>query len=379
MLDQLDRLDDATPPDADDAMLRRVRGRANHLRRRFRIVTTTAVVVPLLALGAVAAIASRNTTNVEVITPSTRPTTRAGLSSAGTLPDGLHIEMTVETPTVQLGRDITAKVVVSNPSFTTMTIGSGDLQCAVGVGPALRDARGDTTVAEWPPGDNCLRVHAFGPGRTKTFTTSLSTKSVTLKQGARLGHFEMTLTTANTFHQLVGPLGLKAVPVEIVAPDLTGQLELSSSQVVDGGTITGFVVFDNAGHSDVSAGCSTHRDYQIALAADGVVIRDPRALQLNPDAPCLRSQLLLEPGTTRLPFKVPATYFGCTTQVTDDLLGLPRCIGHLKTPALPAGNYQVVFTGAGALGAVAVAPAPVLVVVPNPQKAAVPTEITQNG
>ena len=97
VLDHLDRLDDATPPAGDAVALAHVRGRAAGLRRRRRLTAASALVVIAAAAGG-AAIAHGSAHRVNVVGPSTTPTTSpapalTGETVSGTLPDGLPVQM----------------------------------------------------------------------------------------------------------------------------------------------------------------------------------------------------------------------------------------------------------------------------------------------
>ena len=88
---------------------------------------------------------------------------------------------------------------------------------------------------------------------------------------------------------------------------------------------------------------------------------------INPSAPCGALELQLEPGITRVPFTVPARYRACDARPPIDYSALPLCAGtgpvRKVVPELPAGRYEVVFGGAGALGSVEVVPGRVLITV----------------
>jgi hypothetical protein len=371
MLDQLDRLDDMTPPKADDAMLSRVRSRAGRLRTRNRLTSAAAIGVVIAIAAGIAVLSSRPTV-VTVTGPAPRtsvPTATSGPTSSRALPSDLHIVMTLDAPTVQLGSDIRATVVVTNDTGRTKSIGTADIECALGIGPELYDAAGKFP-ADKPPLSSSTRcpLVSFPPGKTVTFEISLPTHRVGLKKGAR--HGDYTVTLVNTLNSPAnGPQSqrfkLKPVPVRIVKPDLTARLEISRPVVAAGGEVTGFVVFDNAGHSPTSAGCATAPDYEIFLESAGALITTPATRQLNPSAPCAASELLLEPGITRVPFTVPAKYRACDARPPLDYSALPLCAGtgpvRKFVPNLPGGRYEVVFGGAGALGSVEVVPGQILI------------------
>jgi hypothetical protein len=153
---------------------------------------------------------------------------------------------------------------------------------------------------------------------------------------------------------------LDPVPVEVVAPPLTGRFEFPSHTVAIGHSLSGYLVFENKGDAPVSAGCSTHRDFRVWLSAGDVVLENPLTHNIDPLSLCQRSPVLLQPGTTKVAIKVAAKYFGCSPSATPDP-ALPRCVGRYQTPPLPPGRYQVVFRGAGALGSVVVPPTPIQV------------------
>ena len=144
-------------------------------------------------------------------------------------------------------------------------------------------------------------------------------------------------------------LKLKPIPVEFNAPDLTVRIQVPNQAVIAGSIIKGTVIFDNAGHSAVSAGCASAPNYTIALTVD----HDGQATSvnseysaLNPSAPCAGRDIVLEPGKTRLPFAITAKYYDCypplpSGQYRIDGPYLPTCIRpHVPAP-LPSGRYQL--------------------------------------
>jgi hypothetical protein len=383
-LDHLDRLDDAAPPQPDAALLLRVHRQVDRRRRRNRLAAVGALAVVLAIGGGVAAVVrGRHSTAVIVTGPppvtststsTSVPTVFAGPSSAGTLPNGLHVVMTLATPAVQLGSDLPINVVVRNDTPSSIAIGSGDIACALRVGPALKDATG-TSLADKPPyGPACAQNTGLPPGTSKTFVTSLPTWRVGLKRGAHHGHY--TVTLMNTFLQDAkggarppAKWNLPPVPIEINAPDLTIRIDVSTPTVAPGGVISGSIVFDNAGTTTISAGCPSLPAFAISLNT----IEAGQSTLVNPapqtliGAPCTRRELRLGPGTTTpLTFDLTAKYYDCYPplpkgQFLTDGPYLPTCVGSHVPPPLPAGRYQLGFTGAGPLGAVVVAPVSVTV------------------
>jgi hypothetical protein len=381
-LDHLDRLDDAAPPQPDAALLSRVHRRADRRRRTNRLAVAGALVVVLAIAGGVAAVVrSRHSTTVIVTGPSaltstsTSPSVPAvftGPSSAGTLPNGMHVVMTLAAPAVPAGTDIPYRIELRNGTGRPQTIGQGNVDCVLGgIAPAVFDAKGKFPVDKPPLASDCKRMITLASGGLVTITGSVPIQRIGPKVGARHGHF--TVMLENVLDPKVGFTPrrklLPPIPVEINAPDLTVRIEIASDTVAANQVIRGFVVFDNAGHTTVSAGCSTQPDYAISLntlEAGQVTAVNPAPPILNPSAPCTTTGIPLEPGTTRLPFAVTAKYYDCYPplpkgQFLTDGPYLPTCIGSHVPPPLPAGQYRLGFTGAGALGAFVVAPVSVTV------------------
>src|SRR6266446_4450598 len=103
-LEHLDALDDDTPPEPD---LASARVRARRLRVRHRWTAAAAVVV-VLGGAAVAVAALRGEDHsVQVVGPSgttsVTPAPQEHPTVSGTLPNGVKIALTLDTPTVMLG------------------------------------------------------------------------------------------------------------------------------------------------------------------------------------------------------------------------------------------------------------------------------------
>jgi hypothetical protein len=296
------------------------------------------------------------------------PTVFVGGSSAGTLPNGLHIEMALGAPTVQLGSNIPYRIELRNDTGQRKTIGQGTIDCVLGgFAPALFDAKGKFPVAKLPLPSACKQVQTLVAGGVATFTGWLPAHGVGFKTGTR--HEDFTVILENVLFPKDGPLvwrksKIEPIPVEFTAPDLTVRLEVPNQAVIAGSIIEGTVVFDNADHTDVSAGCATAPNYVIALTVvrgGQVTFVSPGNPQLNPFAPCPGRDIVLKPGTTRLPFAITAKYLDCvpTGQFLIDGPYLPTCIApHVPAP-LPSGRYQLVFNGAAGVGAVIMPPASV--------------------
>ena len=168
MLDHLDTLDDATPPPADAAMLARVRGRAARRTRRNRLAACGAIVVSLAIAVSGVAIARDRNPKLDVTTPaSTTPTTATTSTtpastpepvSEGTLTNGLHVRLTLETPSVVVGDNIKTRVDVRNDTTETKTIGAGPIQCVLDIGLVLRDSAGRDVADSTHGGVGCYDI-----------------------------------------------------------------------------------------------------------------------------------------------------------------------------------------------------------------------------
>jgi hypothetical protein len=333
-------------------------------------------------VAGVAALAGSHHSNVVVVggppsassTPTTTtvpvPTTFSGGSSAGTLPNGLRVEMTLATPTELLGSNIAYKIVLRNETGTPKTIGPGGIDCVLGgYAPALYDVKG-TGLADKPPlASDCKAATTLAAGGVATFTGWLPAQRLGLKPGARHGHYTVRLSYVyNAKEPQAGSqprVRLKPIPVEFNAPDLTVRIEIPNPSVRAGDAIKGDVVFANAGRTVVSAGCASTPNFAITLTSvvDGQVtlVNSDEAL-VNPSAPCAGRQVVLEPGTTRLPFSIAAKYSDCAPPLPSgqhliDGPELPTCFSRHIAPPLPVGRYQLAYAGAAGVGAVVVPPA----------------------
>jgi len=386
-LDHLEFLDDAAPPRPDAAMLSLVRRRANRRRNRNRLTVVSALVLVVAIAAGITAAARRGTTKFVVVTgvPTTTsvpsatsspplPTVFVGGSSAGTLPNGLHVEMTLGAPTLQLGSNIPYKIELRNDTGQAKTIGQGHIDCLLGgFAPALFDAKGKFPADKPPLASDCTRVMTLPAGGVTTFTGWLVAQRVGFETGARHAYFTVTvvkvLDAKTGFRRWREVSELKPIPVEFIAPDLTVHLLVPNQAVIAGSIIKGTVIFDNAGHTEVSAGCASAPNYLIALTvmqAGPVSFVTSEYTFPNPSTPCPGRDIMLEPGTTRLPFAITAKYYGCYPSLPNGqrftvIAGsyVPTCIGPHVPPPLPPGRYQLVYTGAAGVGAVVVPPIPI--------------------
>src|SRR2546429_335357 len=130
-LEHLDALDDDTPPEPD---LASTRVRARRLRARHRWTAAAAAVVLLGGAAATVAALRGNDHSVQVVGPSgttsVPPTPEQKPAVSGTLPNGVKIRLTLDTPTVLLGEDVRATVVLHNSTGQAKTLGTDPIQCA---------------------------------------------------------------------------------------------------------------------------------------------------------------------------------------------------------------------------------------------------------
>ncbi len=363
MLDQLDLLDDATPPEPDSTMLGQVRARAGRRRRHIRLAVSAALVVAIACVVGVTTLTNNDQRQVEV----RNEPTKSSLVTQGRLPNGLDVRMSIGSSTVVLGSDIVAHIDVRNDTGRTQTIGPDNtVQCALGVQPSLRDSKGGYSTTDGRE-SICLHVSGMPPRGMASFTARVSTERLTLPDGEREGRYELALLnipTDDSSRELTS--STPPIAVDVVAPDLTVQLKASSSTTARSQLIKGTVVFNNASGETIDAGCEHSLSYRVSLAADGVVLNrlNQSFSSIGPtSASCRQKVRLLPPGTTAFPFSFPAQFLGCSPSRAGP--ELPRCIsriGRPVVPPLPFGRYEVVFEGRGPLGSVHVEPVPIRVV-----------------
>jgi hypothetical protein len=361
ILDQLEVLDDATPPTPDAALLARVREQANRRRRRNRFTAAGVCIVSFAVVVGTLAVVHDDGRKVDVIRLSPSTTTPPSTPKPvreGTLPNGLHVRMTLDTPRVVLGNQIRAKVQVRNNTAKPQSIGVGSLQCSAHVGPVLRDSRG-IVVADAIHGVACyLPARAITIGQTISFTTTLSTNSLVIPRGQHSRRFELGLEPVETRGLVIWRLA--PIAVDVVAPSVTGRIELPTRTFTAGDEAKGTLVIDNKSAAPIpyGVGCPHDQPWRVWLSKDGVVFSIPETVPLcrSKDAPTEAYAV----GTTRLPFSVWLHYPSCGP-VGNARNGSPDCVDG-AIPPLPGGRYQVVFEGRGPLGSVEVAPVPIRVV-----------------
>jgi hypothetical protein len=357
MLEHLDSLDDATPPAADTAMLTRVRDRAARRRLRNRLAAGGAIVATLaIAVGGVAVARDRNpkldVTNPAPTTASSgpTPTTSPNPVIEGTTPDGLHVRLTLETPSVVVGDNIEARVDIRNDTTETKTIGVGAIQCVLDIGPVLRDSHG-RTVVDGTQGVGCYDMgRSIAPGGSTTVDVSLSTDSVEITSDQRGKAYQLSLERISG---MTPQWSLGSVPVDVIGPVLSGHIELPATTFTVGESITGALVIDNSTGAPVhyTVDCNGEKPWSVVLADHGVHFDIPVA-----GVGCARAATVetLPPGTTRLPFGVVLGYPSCSGggPVTPDR---PRCVAG-GIPDIAPGDYEIAFEGSAAFRALNVTP-----------------------
>jgi hypothetical protein len=333
-LEHLDALDDDAPPEPD---LGPVRRRVGRMRARRRWTGAVAAIVVLAGAGAVGAAVRRDDHAVRVAGP-TAPTTPAGHPSvSGTLPNGVQITLTLDTPTVPLGSDVKATVVLRNHTGARKILGPDPVFCAIETRPVLRDAAGKLAV------DGALGRGCDQPGiplRADGARTIAVTVPTTAQRG---GSYELSLEKAGWS---LGP-----VPVDIVAPEgITARLVLPQTTYPAGYSLEGTVVVNNDTGVPVpyQVDCYRTAPWQVVLAKDGALFEPPPM-----PTKCVAGSgtvATLPRGETRLPFYLGVGYLGCYGRgghATSP--GMPACVGDPPgTPDLPPGRYQLVFRGTGA-------------------------------
>jgi hypothetical protein len=190
--------------------------------------------------------------------------------------------------------------------------------------------------------DDGVRVVSAGGGTTTTSTGPPQTPSTT---GAPPAGAPTTLVPAPTTSTSSSPgtstttaptpeTTTTAVPVE--PADLRARIELTSTTVVAGGTISGEVVVENRGDETVrllDSGCQAK--WTVALVGgDGVSHEAAFPSDCDPEP------FTFPPGPTRLPFTVPVTYDTCTPSASAGS-GTLQCLPPPDImPPLPAGRYE---------------------------------------
>ena len=150
------------------------------------------------------------------------------------------------------------------------------------------------------------------------------------------------------------PWSLAPVPVTVVAPVLSGHIELPGTTFHASESVTGALVIDNHTGAPVhyTVDCNGERPWHVVLADRGVHFDIPVAGVGCAPGPTANESL--PPGTSRLPFGVVLGYPSCTgggTPTPDS----PRCVAG-GIPSLPPGDYEIVFEGTAAFGSLDVAP-----------------------
>lgn len=357
MLDQLEVLDDATPPTPDATMLAQVRVRAERRRLRNRLTAVGACVVALtFAVGAVAMLRDGGE-KVDVVGPAKKPAA-SSMVSKGRLPNGLHIRMTVDKSTVALGDEIKARVEVRNDTGTAKTFGVGPIQCVLDVSPVLRDA-GDRVVADSGVVGCYPVARDIAAGGSASLTTTLSTDPVVIPRGQDTGQYQLRLESM----PFRPTWRLAPVAITVVAPNLSGRIELPSTTFTAGDVAEGTLVIDNNTGASIHFGvnCGSDHPWRVWLSKDGEVFSIPETGTLCPGTPTSAYGT----GTIRLPFSVSLRYPSCG-QPGNVSAGSPECVPGTYPP-LPPGTYQIVFEGRGPLGSVDVAPVSIQIVAAPPK------------
>lgn len=359
MLDHLELLDDATPPAPDAALLAGVHRRAARRRLRNRVSAAGAGIVVLAVVVGAVGLLRDDAKKVDVVGPAKEQPA----ASEGRLADGVHLRMTVDAARVVLGEDVAVHIDVRNDTDKTQNIGTGpSVQCALGVQPSLRNAEGSFSTTDGSE-LSCLQTRGMAAGATAAFSVSVSTAWLSLPEGQRDARYDLVLLRIPSGPRRFGATTVSAPPIaiDVVAPDLTARLDVASSTVAAGQVIHGTITFNNASDATINAGCLHSLSYRVSLAAGDVVLNPNYFSAIGPSSGSCRKKLrLLPPGPSRFPFNVRAQFFGCSPDISRG--PIPRCIGHLQTPLLPPGRYEVVFEGRGPLGSIQVAPVPIRVV-----------------
>jgi hypothetical protein len=347
-LEHLDALDDDTPPEPD---LASARVRARRLRARHRWTAVAAAVVVLGGAAVAVAALHGDDHSVQVVGPSGTTsvpfTPQVHPTSSGTLPNGIHVELTLTTPTVTLGSDIRATVVLRNDTAEAKTLGTDPIQCAVDLGAVLRDATGNVVVNDANGGIGCYDIGiGLAPGKTRTLAVVVPTSALQIPTGQRNAQYELTLQrTAG----LQPAWSLPPVPVEVAVPEgLSARLELPKTTYPAGYSLEGTIVFVNGTGRpvDYHIDCQRTPPWEVVLSKDGVLFFVPQAA-----VGCAANSgttAHLAPGTTRLPFYVNLGYPECSGSGPTGPAA-PRCTGSPPgIPDLAPGRYQIVFRGTDA-------------------------------
>jgi hypothetical protein len=168
-LEHLDTLDDPAPAEPDLASLHR---RAARKRTRNRLAAGGAGIAVLAGALMLLAAYPRPSASHRAMVSS--PTT-----SSATLADGLHGELRLETPSVDLGDNVKATFVVRNDTGKTVDVtNDGILDCDFGLRAFLIDPRGVGAI------DGGHDVACRGlpdklePGESRNYPVTLSTDNL---------------------------------------------------------------------------------------------------------------------------------------------------------------------------------------------------------
>jgi hypothetical protein len=330
-LDHLEALDDDAPPEPDLAFVRR---RVSRIRTRNRVTALGTGAAVLVVVLLVAALYPRGTTDHTLVT--TQPN-----RSSGVLPNGLHAELTLDTPAVALGNNIRATLVVRNDTGETVQLARDSiLDCVLGIAPDVLDSQGQVDNALSGPHSVFCRPPSeyddLAPGATKTFPITVFTS-------------RLDIDRAETYRLTVGNGGgwsLPAIPVRIKVPPLGIHIETRDTIGLPGDVIDGTVLFTNRTNKVIEypVGCGGRKPWKVSLMIEG---KSLAPAQTTPGCYPVGWFQRLQPGETRIPFSVALRYPECSLE-GDITVRSPRCVGTPPgVPPLPPGNYEIAFEAQG--------------------------------
>lgn len=153
--------------------------------------------------------------------------------------------------------------------------------------------------------------------------------AATNSTGPRTGATESTPSTTNT-----------------AAGQVTAHFEFTSTEVVAGDTLDGWLVIENNTGKNIDTrvdGCAPK--WAVRLASASV----PPSAMFTADCTIDPTTSTLSTGTTRLPVTATAIYSGCSggPESATGTTFLPACStdSDSRIPHLPAGEYEAVFVG----------------------------------
>jgi len=117
---------------------------------------------------------------------------------------------------------------------------------------------------------------------------------------------------------------------------LSTSIELPSTTVVAGSTVSGTLVVDNHTNEtfNLTQGCKPF--WWLGLQS--------ATIPFNPryPTPCEPAPFYMNPGANRLPFTMTASYLGCSTTPQETSPTWPSCLANGQPPPLPPGSYEAV-------------------------------------